>query len=189
MHQDHCGRSRIRTRSQSNFEKVSLPEKSVNVLEVPVLDPAFIDSFTGPVSLVYTYKDNCQFNTFLHLFQACCLILQLSPYTHSLSFSFLHLPPTPPKVSCAKYRTISGPSPHGQRPWNSFINLCYKCINLYHNSCKQGCGSGSAWIRIHFPFLIQIRIQFADPGGKFKKKIKNNARKLVIIVILFKFLK
>ena len=32
---------------------------------------------------------------------------------------------------------------------------------------KQGCGSGSAWIRIHFPSWIRIRIQYADPdpGG------------------------
>ena len=27
----------------------------------------------------------------------------------------------------------------------------------------QGCGSGAAWIRIHFRSCIRIRIQYADP--------------------------
>ena len=33
--------------------------------------------------------------------------------------------------------------------------------NPYH--FPQGCGSGSAWIRIYFPSWIRIRIQYADP--------------------------
>ena len=37
---------------------------------------------------------------------------------------------------------------------------------------------GSAWIRIHFPFLIRIRIQLADPGGKFKKKNKKKCKEI-----------
>ena len=50
-------------------------------------------------------------------------------------------------------------------------------------SCGQGCGSGSAWIRIHFTSWIRIRIQYVDPdpGGKIfqiktekGKEIANN---------------
>ena len=37
---------------------------------------------------------------------------------------------------------------------------------MYVLYINQGCGSGSAWIRIHFPSWIRIRIQYADPHLK-----------------------
>ena len=59
------------------------------------------------------------------------------------------------------------------------------------DSLNQGCGSGSAWICILFRSRIRIHIQYADPdpGGKFFKIKTKNARKLVIIAILFKIKK
>ena len=33
---------------------------------------------------------------------------------------------------------------------------------------QQGCGSGSAWILIHFPSWIRILIQYADPDPGVK---------------------
>ena len=38
------------------------------------------------------------------------------------------------------------------------------------------------WNRIHFP--SQIRLQYADPGGKNLRKKQKNARKLIVFVIL-----
>ena len=40
---------------------------------------------------------------------------------------------------------------------------------VLYNTIRQGCGSRSAWISIHFPSWIRIRIQYADPDpvGKF----------------------
>ena len=40
-------------------------------------------------------------------------------------------------------------------------------------SQHQGCGSGSAWIRIHFPSWIRLRVQYADSySGEKTFKIK-----------------
>ena len=58
-------------------------------------------------------------------------------------------------------------------------------------ACRQGCGSGSAWILIHFPssaswISICILYAYPDPGGKILRKKLKNARKLVPVVILLK---
>ena len=52
-------------------------------------------------------------------------------------------------------------------------------IRIWKN---QGCGSGSAWLRIHFTSWVRICIQYQDPdpGGKIFKIMTKNARKLVI---------
>ena len=60
---------------------------------------------------------------------------------------------------------------------------------LYIVGLRQYCGSGFAWIRIHFPSWIRIRIQYADPdpGGKnlrgkqkIAKKTEENFNKKVL---------
>ena len=58
----------------------------------------------------------------------------------------------------------------------------------------QGCRSRSAWIRIHFPSRIQIRvrIQYADCGSGSRRENLYKKRKDIsntIIVILYKFFK
>ena len=76
---------------------------------------------------------------------------------------------------------------HSRRLGSSFHNACYHCgkclIRAFWELTKivssyshwQGGGSGSAWICIHFPSWIRIRIliQYADsyPGGKNLHKL------------------
>ena len=52
----------------------------------------------------------------------------------------------------------------GAVEWNKKEDLVL--VSIISN--VKGCGSGSAWIHIHFPFWIRIRIQHVDPdqGGK-----------------------
>ena len=65
-------------------------------------------------------------------------------------------------------------------------------VTATNGSGNQGCGSGSACILKLFPpgsgsaFNLRIRIQERKVQGKKKR---NNARKLVVIVILFKKIK
>ena len=56
---------------------------------------------------------------------------------------------------------------------------CWRDGHRCGDGRHQGCGSGSAWIRIHFPSCIRIRIQ----NKIFSNKNRKNARKLVMIAI------
>ena len=66
------------------------------------------------------------------------------------------------------------------RIWILYKFFLFPCF-LNQN---QGCGSVSAWIIIHFPSWIRIRIQYADPDPgvenlKKEKKCKANGRKVL----------